>query len=402
MKNKFYLITAVSLMLMNFSVFGQGINFNHDKWDDVLQKAKQEKKLIMMDAFASWCGPCKWMAKNTFTDSEVGKFYNNNFVCVKIDMEKGEGLQLRKKYTISAYPTIFFIDGTGKKVHEKIGALGASDFITLGKKALTMFKPEENNNSNSGINFNHGKWVDVLKKAKQDNKLIMMDAYASWCGPCKWMAKNTFTDSEVGKFYNENFISVKIDMEKGEGLQLRKKYTISAYPTIFFIDGTGKKIHEKIGALGASDFITLGKKALALFKPNVKNETNTNYIRFKNRWKGTHIHIENGKAENGEIQNQWQSAMWTFEKVEGSKYFKIKNRLKGTYLNIEHGNVESSEIQVGWHSAMWELENVSGTTFFRVKNRWKGTYLHIENGKPECSDTDTGWHSAMWEIKPVR
>jgi uncharacterized protein YyaL (SSP411 family) len=59
-------------------------------------------------------------------------------------------------------------------------------------------------------------------KAKKENKLIFVDAYASWCGPCKLMVKNIFPLKTVGDYYNSHFINAKIDMEKGEGIELAK------------------------------------------------------------------------------------------------------------------------------------------------------------------------------------
>jgi len=113
-----------------------------------------------------------------------------------------------------------------------------------------------------GIKFEHSEWKEVLKKAKKENKIIMMDAYTTWCGPCKWMAKNTFTDEKVGKFYNANFVNTKFDMEKGEGPELAQKYGVRAYPTILYINGDGELVHVGVGALDGPSFIQLGKTAL--------------------------------------------------------------------------------------------------------------------------------------------
>ena len=69
-----------------------------------------------------------------------------------------------------------------------------------------------------GITFIEGKpWKEVLALAKRSNKLIFLDAYATWCGPCKDLQRDVFTDNEVAKVYNPAFINVKMDMEKGEG-----------------------------------------------------------------------------------------------------------------------------------------------------------------------------------------
>ncbi|MFN6037554.1 MAG: thioredoxin family protein [Bacteroidota bacterium] len=113
-----------------------------------------------------------------------------------------------------------------------------------------------------GIKFEHGSWSEVLQKAKKENKTIMLDAYASWCGPCKWMAKNIFPKKEVGDFYNANFINVKLDMEKGEGVKLAQKYGVMAYPTFYFIDSKGNVIHQVCGGQEAEEFINSGKAAM--------------------------------------------------------------------------------------------------------------------------------------------
>src|SRR5476649_1062437 len=79
------------------------------------------------------------------------------------------------------------------------------------------------------IQFDHSTWAELLAKAKQQNKMIFVDAYTTWCGPCKWMAKNVFTNDTVAEFYDKTFICAKIDMEKGEGPELAKKYEVRAY-----------------------------------------------------------------------------------------------------------------------------------------------------------------------------
>jgi len=150
MKKSIKLIAV--LIFLNITTFGQGINFNKSSWTKVLQKAKAENSLIMLDAYATWCGPCKMMTKNTFTDKKVGSFYNENFICVKMDMEKGEGPALSSKLELTAYPTIYYINGNGEVVHKNVGYLGIDEFISTGKKALEMFnktKAESENNISS-------------------------------------------------------------------------------------------------------------------------------------------------------------------------------------------------------------------------------------------------------------
>ena len=103
---------------------------------------------------------------------------------------------------------------------------------------------------------------EALSKAKTENKLIFVDAYTTWCGPCKMMVKNTFPDADVASLFNVKFINLKMDMEKGDGIDMAKRYEIAAYPTLLFIDGDGQLIHKAIGFHDVSQILELGKTAL--------------------------------------------------------------------------------------------------------------------------------------------
>lgn len=112
-----------------------------------------------------------------------------------------------------------------------------------------------------GIKFEDSNFASILAKAKKENKLVFIDAYASWCGPCKLMVKNIFPLQSVGDYYNSHFINAKIDMEKGEGIELAKKYNVKAFPTYLFIDGNGEAVHRTLGYVEEKDFIQFAKDA---------------------------------------------------------------------------------------------------------------------------------------------
>lgn len=115
------------------------------------------------------------------------------------------------------------------------------------------------------INFEQGTWKEVVAKAQQQNKPIFVDFYAVWCGPCKFMTKNVFTDPEVGEYYNTNFLSYKIDAEKEE-LDLVASSKIDAYPSLFFFDPKGSLITKNVGALQAKEFKKFGEGVIANMK----------------------------------------------------------------------------------------------------------------------------------------
>jgi thiol-disulfide isomerase/thioredoxin len=135
MFNRMILLGALLLFVVNSSL-AQGIDFFHGSWPEALEKAKAEEKLIFVDAFAVWCGPCKRMAREVFPDEEVGAMFNANFICMKIDMEKSENAEFASKYPVSAYPTLFFIDGDGKVTLKEVGAKQVKTLLDMGRRAM--------------------------------------------------------------------------------------------------------------------------------------------------------------------------------------------------------------------------------------------------------------------------
>lgn len=111
----------------------------------------------------------------------------------------------------------------------------------------------------SGIQFTESSFAELLKLAKKEKKNIFFDAYASWCGPCKLLKKDVFTQTQVGDFFNKNFINVAMDMEKGEGVELSKKFKITAYPTLLFINDKGDVIGSALGYHSADKLIQVAK-----------------------------------------------------------------------------------------------------------------------------------------------
>ncbi len=113
-----------------------------------------------------------------------------------------------------------------------------------------------------GIQFFKGTWEEAKAEALKNDQVIFVDAYTAWCGPCKRMAKQVFTQKSVGDFYNENFLNVKLDMEKGEGPKFASQYSVRSYPTLLFIDGSGEVVHRQIGGKPVAEFLKLGETVM--------------------------------------------------------------------------------------------------------------------------------------------
>ncbi len=113
-----------------------------------------------------------------------------------------------------------------------------------------------------GIEFFQGTWDEALAKANKENKMVFLDAYATWCGPCKKMKRNVFTDTAVAAFFNKNFVNVAADMEKGEGVMLADKFGVDSYPTLLFTNGDGMQLGRESGYHDPEELIALAKTML--------------------------------------------------------------------------------------------------------------------------------------------
>ena len=114
----------------------------------------------------------------------------------------------------------------------------------------------------AGIQFHRGTWKEALEIAKKENKLIFLDIYATWCGPCKLLKSTTFSNKTVGKYFNETFINVSLDGEKGDGEILSDKYRISGYPTLLFINKDGNIVTQADGYHDADELLKLARSAV--------------------------------------------------------------------------------------------------------------------------------------------
>lgn len=112
------------------------------------------------------------------------------------------------------------------------------------------------------ITFIENSWSEALKQAAAKNKYIFVDAYASWCGPCKLLKATTFKNNKVAEFYNSNFINVAMDMEKGDGPKLAAQWGLQAYPTLIIFNSKGQAVYGTVGFIKPNDLIKFGVQGL--------------------------------------------------------------------------------------------------------------------------------------------
>lgn len=182
-------LTALFLLIFLLSFAQESINFDNSNFKEILAKAKREKKLVFLDAFASWCGPCKLMEKNVFPLPAVKEYYNANFINARFDMEKGEGREIAQKYQVRSYPSYLFLNGDGEVVMKSYGYMGEKDFIEIAKEANNPLLLK-------------GSAKELFEKGESDPAFLL-----------NMMRQNMQTDYVLAKKVSERYFKVKAKEE---------------------------------------------------------------------------------------------------------------------------------------------------------------------------------------------
>lgn len=135
----FFISTLLTIgVLCKYNAIAQGVIFQELTLNQAMSKAADPAapKLIFVDCYTSWCVPCVEMAKQEFPKKVSGDFFNPKFISVKYDMEKGEGIDLRKKYDVNSFPTFLILNAKGEEINRVVGKAGAEEFIEKVKLAL--------------------------------------------------------------------------------------------------------------------------------------------------------------------------------------------------------------------------------------------------------------------------
>ena len=108
--------------------------------------------------------------------------------------------------------------------------------------------------------FFKGSYEQALAEATKSGKMVMIDFSAKWCGPCKQMEQQTYTDHEVAAIMNKFYVPVMIDVDEFSGMAVAEKYNVSQYPTVVFLDSKGRLVNKIKGFYLAEAFANELKK----------------------------------------------------------------------------------------------------------------------------------------------
>jgi thiol-disulfide isomerase/thioredoxin len=129
------------------------------------------------------------------------------------------------------------------------------------KKLVVLFFAVFSLNSISFANemlfIEKGGFEKAKLKAKEEGKMLLLDFYASWCTPCKWMDETTFKDLEVRSLLDQKYIAVKVNIDDFEGFELKSKFDIRFLPTILIFNPNGQMIERVEETLGSQKMKTM-------------------------------------------------------------------------------------------------------------------------------------------------
>lgn len=172
-------IVGVIAFVFSTALVGQGIQFFEGSWEEAVEEAVSKGKLVFVDAYTTWCGPCKMMSARVFTEEKVGDYFNENFINVKVDMEKPDGRKFGSKFPITAYPTLLFLNEKGQLVKKSVGAKQPIQLINLAMSVMNSFDfakdyREQYEKGDRSFDVVYG-YVEALNKSKKSSLKIAND-----------------------------------------------------------------------------------------------------------------------------------------------------------------------------------------------------------------------------------
>jgi thioredoxin-related protein len=199
------------------------------KFEDAYAASQKEPRKIFVDIYADRCGWCKVLDRDTFSDTGVIRILNEHYYPVKLNSESKEthivgdnkfsspelaaSLAMVKSNEQLGLPTMVIIN-ENMQMSELIQGFRKPDYL---KERLSFFA--FNKNAVPPSQKAQVKWMkfgDAVAASQKEPRKIFVDIYADWCGWCKVLDRDTFSNAVIAKILNEQYYPVKLDAESKE------------------------------------------------------------------------------------------------------------------------------------------------------------------------------------------
>ncbi|KGN78110.1 disulfide isomerase [Porphyromonas cangingivalis] len=228
--------------------------------------------------------------------------------------------------------------------------------------AVSLFAVQAQESNEKGIKFFEGTFEEGLALAQKEQKLLFVDFYAQWCGPCKRMAKTVFTQEKVGAYFNDKFINMKLDAEAEQNKAIAEKYKVEAFPTLGFFKPDGTPIAINTGSMGAEALIEAAKIAAG------------EAIGFEELY-NMHRKDKNNLELQQQLLRQAPSFLSTQEGIDADKWIVRIRKLYRSYIEAKKGPalINAQDYIIISALGRTEEEGVSEMVEFMVANlpQWK-------------------------------
>lgn len=161
---------------------------------------------------------------------------------------------------------------------------------------------------------------EAWSKAQNENKHLLIDFYASWCAPCKWMDETTFADPSVLEALRTGYVSVKVNIDDFDGYALKEQYNVKVLPTILIFDNERKIIERLEETISPSNMVTLLSKNKS-YKREMIHSTNVAPDKVDYSYKKSN-------SDKSEYRNSYKLQLGVFNSYENT--LKFYKRLKET------------------------------------------------------------------------
>jgi thiol:disulfide interchange protein len=237
------------------------------KWAESLAVAKaragETNRFLLIDFYATWCAPCQQMEQEVYPHKEAADALAN-WVAAKVDVDKEP--KIAREYKIWAMPTLIAFSPQGKEVARITEGMDLRGFVDWIRKVEASAsgqsaKPPADTKMPADVRpagdakKTEG-WADSYEAAKaaatKSNKLLFIDFYATWCGPCQMLDRTVFPKQEVVDALAD-WVKVKVDVDRQR--QVAAEFRVYVMPTLVALSPQGKPIDRVTGYMDASQFV---------------------------------------------------------------------------------------------------------------------------------------------------
>jgi thioredoxin-related protein len=213
--------------LLFSTAYSQGIQFaEQGNWEQIKARAAAEHKFVFVDAYATWCGPCKKMDREVYTDAAVGEYVNDKFIALKVQVDKtdkdneftkfwyNDAAKLQQTYSISELPTFLFFNEKGELVQRQAGYLAPDAFIALCKTATDTAN-------------NYTTWIGDYKAGKVKGEALLDLA----------LKVKSFKQDSLATVIAKKYRATVLDKQAPEKLMTpRVLKVIGEFPGVYHVD----------------------------------------------------------------------------------------------------------------------------------------------------------------------